>query len=45
MADADDFPFRGWITWLTPDQGGRETGPPIPRLTWPYYAATLVRPG
>ena len=40
MADTADFPFRGWITWLTPEQGGRETGPPIPRTTWPYYAAT-----
>lgn len=40
MADAADFPFRGWVTWLTPEQGGRQTGPPIPRTTWPYYAAT-----
>jgi hypothetical protein len=24
MADAADFPFRGWITWLTPGQGGRD---------------------
>jgi hypothetical protein len=30
MADAADFPFRGWITRLTPEQGGHETGPPIP---------------
>jgi hypothetical protein len=44
MADATGFPFRGWITWLTPEQGGRETGPPIPRLTWPYYAATAYVP-
>ena len=27
MADADDFPFRGWITWLTPEQGGRRDRP------------------
>ena len=44
MADTADFPFRGWITWLTPEQGGRETGPPIPRTTWPYYAATAYVP-
>jgi hypothetical protein len=44
MADAADFPFRGWITWLTPEQGGREAGPPIPRTTWPYYAATAYVP-
>jgi len=44
MADTADFPFRGWITWLTPEQGGRETGPPIPRTTWPYYLATAYVP-
>jgi hypothetical protein len=44
MADAAGFPFRGWITWLTPEQGGRETGPPIPRTTWPNYAATAYVP-
>jgi hypothetical protein len=40
MADADEFPFRGWVVWLTPEQGGSQTGPPVPRTTWPYYAAT-----
>jgi hypothetical protein len=40
MADAAGFPFRGWITWLTPDQGGRDAGPPVPRKAWPYYTAT-----
>ena len=44
MADAAGFPFRGWITWLTPEQGGRESGPPIPRPTWPCYAATAYVP-
>lgn len=33
------FPFRGSVVWLTPDQGGRSTGPPAPRDAWPYYAA------
>jgi hypothetical protein len=44
MADAVGFPLHGWITWLTPEQGRRETGPPIPRPTWPYYAATAYVP-
>jgi hypothetical protein len=28
---AGEFPFRGWVIWLTPEQGGRKTGPPGPR--------------
>jgi hypothetical protein len=35
---------RGSVIWLTPEQGGRGTGPPVPRLAWPYYAATAYVP-
>ena len=38
------FPFRGSVIWLTPEQGGRETGPPDLRLSWPCYAATASVP-
>lgn len=44
MADAGEFPFRGLVIWLTPEQGGRETGPPVPRAAWPYFAATAYVP-
>jgi hypothetical protein len=44
MADADEFPFRGWVIWLTPGQGGRQAGPPIPRTTRHYCAATAYVP-
>ena len=40
MPEAGKFPFRGSVIWLTPEQGGRTTGPPAPRPQWPYYAAT-----
>lgn len=33
-------PFRGEVVWLTPDQGGRVTGPPRP----PYAATAYVPP-
>lgn len=35
--DTQEFPLRGSVIWLTPEQGGRATGPP-PRSRWPYYA-------
>ena len=44
MADAGEFPFRGVIIWLTPEQGGRKTGPPVPCSAWPYYAVTAYVP-
>ncbi len=44
MADDEEFPFRGSVIWLTPEQGGRKTGPPVPRPGWPYYAATAYVP-
>jgi len=44
VPDTEEFPFRGSIVWLTPEQGGRATGPPLPRQQWPYYAATAYVP-
>jgi hypothetical protein len=44
MADAGEFPFRGSVIWLTPEQGGCKTGPPAPLPAWPYYAATAYVP-
>jgi hypothetical protein len=44
VADDIEFPFRGWVIWLTAEQGGRDTGPPPPRPAWPFYAATAHVP-
>jgi hypothetical protein len=44
VPDAEEFPFRGSVIWLTPEQGGRAAGPPLPRPQWPYYAATAYVP-
>jgi hypothetical protein len=44
VAGAEEFPFRGLVVWLTPEQGGRRTGPPLPRDAWPYCAATAYVP-
>jgi hypothetical protein len=41
MAEAEEFSFCGSVVWLTPEQGGRETMPPTPRTSWPYFAATV----
>ena len=38
------FPFRGWLVWLTPEQGGRRSGPPELRDDWPHYAANAYVP-
>ena len=35
------FPFRGTVVWLTPEQGGRASGPPAPPGD---YAATAFVP-
>jgi hypothetical protein len=43
-AGAEAFPFRGEVLWLTPEQGGRQAGPPVPRPAWPYYAVTAYVP-
>lgn len=34
------FLYRGTILWLSPEQGGRRTGPPEDQGRWPHYAAT-----
>jgi hypothetical protein len=40
-----EFPFHGSVVWLTPEQGGRATGPPVPRFPGrPYFAATAYVP-
>jgi hypothetical protein len=44
VADDIEFPFRGWVIWLTAEQGGRDTGAPSPRPAWPFYAATAYVP-
>lgn len=42
--DTQGFAFCGSVVWLTPEQGGRATGPPPPHRQWPYYAATAYVP-
>jgi hypothetical protein len=39
-----EFSFEGWLVWLTPEQGGRVSGPPESRDTWPHYAANAFVP-
>ncbi|MEU5260123.1 hypothetical protein [Amycolatopsis sp. NPDC021455] len=38
------FPFRGRVVWLTPEQGGRTTGPPRPGESGVYAANAFVPP-
>jgi hypothetical protein len=38
-----ELPFRGEVVWLTPEQGGRSTGPP-PTPSMQDYAATAYVP-
>lgn len=38
-SSSEPFPYRGTILWLSPEQGGRRSGPPEDRGQWPYYAA------
>lgn len=37
------WPFRGTVLWLTPEQGGRESGPPRP-LAGADYVSTAYMP-
>jgi hypothetical protein len=37
------WPFRGRVVWLTPEQGGRASGPPVPSVE-PDYAHTAFVP-
>lgn len=38
------FPFRGTVIWLTPEEGGRDTGPPEPTSEWDYAHTAFVPP-
>ncbi len=43
MRGPDALPFRGSVIWLTPDQGGRSSGPP-PTPPGHDYAVTAFVP-
>jgi hypothetical protein len=38
------FPFKGEVVWLTPEQGGRKTGPPAPPDGKDYAVTAFVPP-
>lgn len=38
------FPLKGTIVWLTPEQGGRSSGPPPSSADWDYAATAFVPP-
>ena len=38
------FPFKGRVTWLTPEQGGRPAGPPPPSSRWDCAHTAFVPP-
>jgi hypothetical protein len=38
------FPFKGEIVWLTPEQGGRKSGPPAPPDDQDYAVTAFVPP-
>ncbi|WP_372671490.1 hypothetical protein [Amycolatopsis kentuckyensis] len=38
------FPFRGRVVWLTAEQGGRTTGPPLADAETDYLANAFVPP-
>ena len=40
VIESSGFAYRGTVVWLTPEQGGRRSGPPTDVGQWPYYAAT-----
>ena len=39
-----DLPFHGEVVWLTPEQGGRESGPPLTPEDQDYAATAFVPP-
>jgi hypothetical protein len=39
-----DLPFRGEVIWLTPEQGGRKSGPPRTPADQDYVATAYVPP-
>ena len=40
----DPLRFHGIVVWLTEDQGGRRTGPPVPTAERDYAATGFVPP-
>ena len=38
------LPFHGYVVWLTPEQGGRDTGPPPTPPEHDYAATGFVPP-
>ena len=38
------WPFRGTVVWLTPEQGGRASGPPAPPPGEDYASTAFVPP-
>lgn len=38
------FPFRGEVVWLTPEQGGRASGTPVPSDASDYAVTAFVPP-
>jgi hypothetical protein len=38
------WPYRGTLVWLTPEQGGRQAGPPQPTRERDFYATTAFVP-
>lgn len=40
----DGWMFVGTVTWLTPEQGGRTTGPPPPQEDFDYCHVAYVPP-
>jgi hypothetical protein len=44
MRLAGSPPFRGYVVWLTPEQGGRSSGPPPTPIEHDYAATAYVLP-
>lgn len=44
MHPYDPLRFHGTVVWLTDDQGGRRTGPPVPPANRDYAATGFVPP-
>jgi len=38
------FPFEGDVVWLTAEQGGRDSGPPVPSADYDYATTAFVPP-
>jgi hypothetical protein len=40
----EPFPFKGEVVWLTPEQGGRSSGPPVASPDHDFAATAYVPP-